>query len=389
MLIDLLGFDRLVRAVETVLVLGSAWFFLLSVTNVLWLRLATSRARTDEKPGCPRVSVLIPARNEEANLAACLESLVTQTYPDYEILVLDDESTDATWRIAADYARRYPNLVRVLRGDPLPPDGWCGKPHAMQQLAARATGEYLYFTDADTRHRPHSIAWAVTNMRRHRADLLSGYPAQTLGGLGEAMVIPAMYMMSALILPLPLVALRRARGVSFAIGQVMVFRRDVFNAVGGYAAVRDRITDDLAMAHVVKSAGFRTVFLDAKRALSCRMYRGYQASLRGLSKNIYDISRNGRALFAFGVLVLVVFVLLPLVLAAAQAALGVAVHRPLVTAAATLLLAWCLTLYDRGHDVWLPLTYPLFFLHLLYMALRMLLPSAARTSLLWKGRVLR
>jgi hypothetical protein len=114
------------------------------------------------------VSVLVPARNEARNLARCLDAPLVQTHGHYEVIVLDDQSSDGTWRIARRYAEANPGRVRAVAGAPLPGDGWLGKPHAMQQLARKARGEYLLFTDADTIHGPDSIAWAVTNPEAHR-----------------------------------------------------------------------------------------------------------------------------------------------------------------------------------------------------------------------------
>jgi chlorobactene glucosyltransferase len=137
----------LMRVLHILLPLGAVYFFLLAASNIIWLRLSSRKPR---RRSGKRVSVLIPARNEEANLARCLDSLVEQSYENYEIIVLDDQSTDGTWEILSDYAERYPGLVRAVRGRPLPERGWNGKPHAMQQLSELATGEYYLCTDADT-----------------------------------------------------------------------------------------------------------------------------------------------------------------------------------------------------------------------------------------------
>jgi chlorobactene glucosyltransferase len=131
-------------ALEILLLAGTLYVLALSVSNVLWLRLS-ARGPDGRRRG--RVSVLVPARDEERNLAACLESLLAQTYPDLEILVLDDESADRTAEIIEEYARRFPDRLRAVRGAPLPPRGWIGKPHALRQLTAVAewTPKLIYF----------------------------------------------------------------------------------------------------------------------------------------------------------------------------------------------------------------------------------------------------
>jgi len=148
------------------------YFFLLAVSNIIWLRLSS---RSPRRHSGGKVSVMIPARNEEKNIARCLDSLLHQTYTDYEILVLDDQSTDQTWPVIPRYAQDHPDRVRAVRGKPLPRTLWNGKAYAMHQLARLARGEYLLFTDADTVHSSESIAWAVTNLEWHRVDFISGY----------------------------------------------------------------------------------------------------------------------------------------------------------------------------------------------------------------------
>ena len=136
-------------------VLGATYFLFLSLSNIVWLRLSSRKPHTTMGG---KVSVLIPARNEEENLEKCLESLLVQTYTNYEVIVLDDQSTDHTWEIITHYVKRYPGLIRAVKGKPLPRDGWNGKPFAMQQLSEYANGDYFLFTDADTVHSRESIA---------------------------------------------------------------------------------------------------------------------------------------------------------------------------------------------------------------------------------------
>ncbi len=237
--------------VRLVFLFGVGYFLVLSISNVVWLRLSSHEPRLRRGR---KVSVLVPARNEETNIRPCIDSLLEQTYSNYEIIVLDDQSTDGTWDIVARYAERFPGRVRAVRGAPLS-EGWLGKPHAMQQLAEAATGEYLMFTDADTVHGNESIAWAVTNLEFHKADCLSGYVFQEMNTLGEQFIVPATYIMSAMLLPLWLIAAVPAPGLSFAIGQLLLFRRSAFESVDGYAQVRGEISDDLAIARALEEGG--------------------------------------------------------------------------------------------------------------------------------------
>jgi chlorobactene glucosyltransferase len=237
-------FPQLEGWVRLMFLIGAGYFLLLSISNVVWLRLSSREPRLRRGR---KVSVLVPARNEERNIRLCIDSLLDQTYANYEIVVLDDQSTDGTWEIISQYQERLPGRVRAVRGEPLPREGWLGKPHAMQQLARHASGEYLMFTDADTVHGTESIAWAVTNLESHRADCVSGYVYQEMNTLGEQFIVPATYIMSAMLLPLWLITALPTPGLSFAIGQLLIFRRSAFEAIGGYSRVRGQISDDLAI----------------------------------------------------------------------------------------------------------------------------------------------
>jgi chlorobactene glucosyltransferase len=263
-----------------------------------------------------------------------------------------------------------------------------GKPHAMQQLAGHASGEYLMFTDADTVHGRESIAWAVTNLECHRADCVSGYVFQEMNTLGELFIVPATYIMSAMLLPLWLITALPAPALSFAIGQLLMFRRSAFEAIGGYSRVRGQISDDLAIARELKRAGFREVFLDIRRHVRCRMYDGYRASFNGLSKNIYDIARHRSILFAAAVTLLVTFVVLPLALLPIQVLTGAAGAERTIFCVAAFLLAWAVVLYDRGLRWWAPLLYPVLFIHLLYMAWWSFAHVLSGQGVKWKGRTL-
>jgi len=378
-------FPQIESWVRLIFLLGAGYFLLLSISNVLWLRLSSREPRLRRGR---KVSVLVPARNEERNIRPCLDSLLDQTYANYEIVVLDDQSTDATWEIIAEYQERFPGRVRAVRGEPLTETGWLGKPHAMQQLARHASGDYLMFTDADTVHGNESIAWAVTNLESHRADCVSGYVFQEMNTLGEQFIVPATYIMSAMLLPLWLITALPTPVLSFAIGQLLVVRRRAFEAIGGYSRVCGQISDDLAIARELKKAGFREVFLDIRRHVRCRMYDGYRASFTGLSKNIYDIARHRSILFAAAVTLLVTFVVFPLALLPIQILTGAAGAGRTFLCVAAFLLAWAVVLYDRGLRWWAPFLYPILFIHLLYMAWWSFAQVLTGQGVRWKGRTL-
>ncbi len=233
----------------------------------------------------PFVSILVPARNEEANIAACLRSLLAQDYPDYEIVALDDNSSDLTGHILTHMAARDGRL-RVLAGRPLPP-GWVGKNWACHQLAQAARGDLLLFTDADTRHHPQALSDAVAALLAEDADLLTVFPQQEVVSLSEQLLVPVLTWCFVLFLPLGLAYRSRRPELSIAIGQYMLFQRRAFEEIGGYAAVGHELVDDLALVRAVKAHGLRWRLMDGSTRLRCRMYHGFRDVFHGFNKNIF------------------------------------------------------------------------------------------------------
>jgi chlorobactene glucosyltransferase len=361
-----------VRVAHLLLVVGAGYFFLLATSNIVWLRLSSRKPR---RRSGRRVSVLIPARDEEANIGRCLDSLVDQSYENYEIIVLDDQSTDRTWEILSEYTGRYPGLVRAVRGKPLPERGWNGKPHAMQQLSELADGDYYLCTDADTVHSRDSVAWAATNIEWHRVDFLSGYVRQDLQSFGEAVIVPAMYIMTAMIMPIWLIAATRTPLLSFAIG--------------GYASVCDEISDDIFIARRLRAAGFRTIFLDIQKYVTCRMYDGYQASFTGIGKNISDFFNRKVLSLVSASLAILFFFLLPVALLVPYLLTGHSGTRLVATSLLLLQLTWACVLYDRGLKWYVPFLHPLMFAHVLVMMWSSYGQLTWGAGMVWKGRVVK
>ncbi|MFZ5823734.1 MAG: glycosyltransferase [Bacillota bacterium] len=278
---------------------------LLTLTNLLvWPRLNRGWPRPDP---WPRVSVLVPARNEAANIGPCIASLTRQRYPDYEVILLDDQSTDSTAQVAglADSSRR----LKIIQGQPLPP-GWLGKSWACSQLAQAATGKWLLFVDADTVHAPDMLKQTISTALRQRAGLLSGLPRQTSEGLGAQLLVSLQFLLTAAFLPVFLIPLRNDPSIVAASGAFMLFDRDLYRLIGGHAAVRGSMVDDLALARQVKRLGGRVVLADITPVVSCRMYRGWSEARAGFTKNAYPAMGRSLgvlliAITAMGVLFLV------------------------------------------------------------------------------------
>jgi len=227
------------------------------------------------------VSVIVPAKDEEANIEAALETLQAQDWPDLEIIVVDDRSTDATAAIARGVAERD-DRVRVVQVTDLP-EGWFGKPHAMQVGAAEARGAWLLFVDADCRQAPHSVRAGVHFLADTGGDVLSLWPVLEMHGFWENTVQPvAGSVLAAWFRP------GRVndpdRRTAFANGQYILMRREAYDAVGGYAAVRNEMVEDIAMARCVKRVGRRLLNAVGRDLFTTRMYDSLGAMYRGWAR---------------------------------------------------------------------------------------------------------
>ncbi|MFL5733557.1 MAG: glycosyltransferase [Chloroflexia bacterium] len=240
----------------------------------------------------PFVSIVVPARNEERNLPRLLPSLLGQRYPRYEVIVVDDQSEDATPAILAEWAGRDPKL-RVIRGGELP-EGWKGKPFAMHQGALAATGEWLLFTDADTDHAPLALSSTIAYAIAHHIDMLTILPQMELGTPSERLVMPIAVMGITALHPASRVNDPGSK-VAIANGQYILVRREVYEAVGGAGRVKDKIAEDLEFAKAVKSDGYRLRVADGRPLLRVRMYTNFGELWEGWGKNVVLSSKDNPA----------------------------------------------------------------------------------------------
>jgi glycosyltransferase involved in cell wall biosynthesis len=237
----------------------------------------------------PEVSIVVPARNEESSLGNCLQSLTAQTGVTFEIIVVDDGSTDHTSEIAQSFAG-----VRVISPGPLPMDregkswtgkSWTGKNNAVIAGAKMARASWLLFTDADTTHLPGSLARALAEARREQAALLSYSPEQVVVTFAERAAMPIIFAELASQYPLQKVRDQRS-GIVAANGQYILVRRAAYDAVGGHSAVATEILEDVALARLFRNAGERVYFRYGGDAVRARMYRNWAQLREGWTKNL-------------------------------------------------------------------------------------------------------
>jgi len=285
---------------------------LLVFTGILLFNLAELHSlpdSSDDSGDRPFVSVLVPARNEEHVIEACVLSLLAQDYPRYEVVVLNDSSEDRTLEILRRLEASSGSRLRIVQGEPLP-EGWHGKAWACRQLGDLGSGELLLFTDADTLHKPAVISRSVAALYASKADMLTLTPWQEMGGFLEKLVIPLVYFILMCYLPLRFVRTSPKSVFCSAIGQFMLFRREIYRNIGGHHAVKTAIVEDVWLCREVKKAGGRVAVYNGVDALSCRMYRSPGEIIRGFSKNLFaGLGYRSFGLFALVVLTLAFHVL--------------------------------------------------------------------------------
>ncbi len=284
----------------TALVAGAVWASLIAWLLLrIFRQFRMHRAASLGRPApdavdapLPEVAIIVPARNEIANIAACLEGLAAQggLIAGSSITVVDDGSQDGTGQAVARIARGDPRIQLIAAGDL--PAGWMGKPYACWQGAMRARAEWLCFIDADVRAAPELIGAALTAASRQGIDMLSLNPLQELGSFWERLIIPAGLVAIACATDLRPIDDPASPEVS-ANGQFILIRRAVYRAVGGHAAVRGEVCEDKALAALVKHGGWRYRMLGAEPLARTRMYTGLAALWEGLGKNAIEIIGDG------------------------------------------------------------------------------------------------
>jgi hypothetical protein len=333
----------------------------------------------------PRVSILIPARDEEQSIRACVDAALASHGVEIEVIVLDDHSRDRTAPIVRELAATDPRL-RLETAPPLPA-GWCGKQHACHALSELAAHDLLLFIDADVRLAPDAAARAVAFLEQSGAALVSGFPQQETESLLEKLLLPLIHVV--LLGYLPMWAMRRRPtdpAFGAGCGQFILARRSAYERVGGHAAVRRSLHDGLKLPRAFRAAGFATDLFDASNVAACRMYRSGRACWNGLVKNATEGMASPAAIVPWTVLLLGGHVLPPCLLLAAW---GAGATEAAVVAGVATMLPYAMRIEGAirfGHSFVGVLLHPVAVALLVMIQWEALLRMLAGRPAGWKGR---
>lgn len=340
---------------------------------VAWPKVAT---RADSPP--QSLSILIPARNEQDNLPACLDAALRQAETVAEILIYDDHSTDNTASIVCHYAE-CDNRVRVVPAQTLP-EGWCGKNFACAQLAAEAKSEWVLFLDADARLTDGAATRMVAEATHRQITFLSCWPGLTLVGFWERALMPLLNFTVFTLFPAPLSLLRNDASLGLAHGACLLMQRATYNKLGGHGAVRDQIFEDTRLAQMWRERGERGLCLDGQDVVHVRMYDSLGDIQRGFQKNFFPAFRHETSFWAFLALHALLF-LAPFFLAFVN-------FNFLLIALLVLAIRALLAVRFR-HPWWSVLLHPLGETMLIAIGLSSWWRCKTGKGVAWKGRVYR
>ena len=308
--------------------LSAALLYLL-ITSIILIRnrieLTELPHDTAENFKSKKISVCIPARNEELNIGSLLKTVLNQNYDNFEVHVLDDQSTDRTPEILQKIKTAHPDRLFIHTGKEKP-DDWFGKPWACQQLSEFATGDLLLFIDADTKLQPGALSRLNYSFQFYRLDMLTVWPRQILGTFWENTVVPLIYFALLTVLPtiyvyrkprwMPASIYKRLRDkFAAANGQCVAFTNEAYHLIDGHRSVKQQVVEDVELAKNIKKNGLSLRMFSGMSSISCRMYRSEKEMFQGLRKNFLAGFGNSIPLFiSAAILHLIVFILPFLVL---------------------------------------------------------------------------
>ncbi len=357
-------------------------FFLLQLAINRSLVRDLSRGKVREPERWPFVSIVVPARDEERGIRDAVASFCGQDYPSFEVVVVDDGSTDATPDILRELQGRFGNL-KVVRGRDLP-EGWLGKPNALETGRREAKGEWLLFVDADVVYAPDLLRRSVAYAVSEGAGMLVLGPDFVTRGFWEPVAISSLYLVGCAMFPVFLVTRTRSRWFALGGGVFNLVRRDALEACGAFECIRNAVVDDVGLGYKVKGTGARLAAAVAGPLLRIRMYHGLGETVRGFTKNLYPSIRGVAVLLPVVLALSVLLNFLPYAGLAASLAAGGA-SLPAILALAAMHLIFAAIAVQFRQPWFVVFTNPLREAVWIYILFRSLL-SFHRRGMSWRGR---
>lgn len=279
-------------------------FFTLLTLVVLLINLIFNQTlkQTANNQDTPLVSILIPMRNEENNIVHLLNSIINQDYNNYEVFILDDHSNDNSYQVARSYLNKISNL-QIIKGKELPND-WLGKNWACHQLSNYANGDLLLFVDADVCLNTKALNTLISYCYKYNLDTLSVFPTQIMNTFGEKLVVPLMNWVLLSFLPLILVRKSKFRSLVAANGQLLLFKKEVYQKIGGHLKVKNHPVEDMQLARNIKNYGYKIGTYLGGNLVKCNMYDGFKSSVNGFSKNFYKGFHTNWLIFILFVIII-------------------------------------------------------------------------------------
>jgi len=353
------------------------------LTNFLWLKnIPSQKNNTNSK----LVSILIPARNEEDVIESTIKSITNQSYQNYELIILDDNSSDATKSIIQKHAKLN-HKIEQINGSPLP-SGWLGKNWACHQLSEKAKGEYILFIDADTNIDKFILQDSIVALQKEKIDLLTLVPGRDTKLIADHAMKKIISWFIVCWLPMKLAMNLNAPFLSATFGQFMLFKKSSFTQIGGFIAIKDNPVDDFQLGRNIKRSLFKWMLYDAAFRITTRTYNTNKDLISGYSKNIFPALGYSISIFLIIFLILLSFVIgstLPIVLYF----LGLLHNQELILLCITLLIllfiSWEIVTIRFKYSIFTPFSFPILISLVLLLALRSFIDNVFY-SLTWKGR---
>jgi chlorobactene glucosyltransferase len=361
------------------------------VQTILNITLVSRLDRNAVPSRTPAVSIIVPARNEADIIHESVRAFLAQDYPDLEVIVVNDRSTDTTGEIVQRIGKTDSRVI-LINGEE-PPPGWLGKPWALHQGASVARGEFFLFVDADLIYAPAAVRSAMAFLLKHEAGSLSWYPRMVMKGFWENILMPCLAVIGFMELPTWLANRSRSPRLGIGGGPGTLVSRDLYFQSGGHEALRNAIIDDVGLVRQIRRTGNRTMILLADDLASLRMYRGLREIVEGFTKNSSVVFDNNVAVIALMLVLGVLVHIWPYALAlaglihwlrgvpiGAVATIGI-VTVVLITVARMMLFVWLRYRLDNA-----VLGHPLMFAVILYVLARSAWKVAILGQVSWRGR---